>query len=138
MTYLTVIVFGVFDLLHDGHKEFLRQAKRYGNLIVVVARDAAVQQLKNKMPHHSERKRMEMVKQFLPEAVVVLGDEEQGSYKVVKTYQPAMICLGYDQQALGKDLLAKMDAGVIPTIPLRTLNHARKRPVPKLPAALPH
>lgn len=35
-----VMVFGVFDGLHPGHRAFLRQARKKGDkLIVVVARD---------------------------------------------------------------------------------------------------
>ena len=38
-----VLVFGTFDGLHEGHKDFLRQAKQYGDhLTVVVGRDSTV------------------------------------------------------------------------------------------------
>ncbi|MFH1181685.1 MAG: adenylyltransferase/cytidyltransferase family protein, partial [Candidatus Woesearchaeota archaeon] len=53
----TVMVFGTFDILHRGHEHFLRQAKKHGRLIVVVARSSIVRKLKGKPPMFSERKR---------------------------------------------------------------------------------
>lgn len=63
----TVMVFGVFDRLHPGHLDFLRQAREYGDeLIAVVARDQAVMELKHKQPFHSEAQRLAVV-QNIPE-----------------------------------------------------------------------
>ena len=46
-----VAVFGVFDGIHAGHQDFLRQAREYGDeLVVIVARDKSVTQLKGKPP----------------------------------------------------------------------------------------
>ena len=42
------MAFGTFDLLHPGHEHFLKQAKRYGDLIVVIARDNTVLKVKGK------------------------------------------------------------------------------------------
>ena len=54
--YKKVMAFGVFDRLHPGHIAFLKQAAGMGGeLIVVLARDASVLKLKNKIPHHSEQ-----------------------------------------------------------------------------------
>lgn len=98
---MTVMVFGVFDGLHAGHRYFLKQTKA---TVVVVAPDLAVQQLKHKKLRYDEQERMAAVRAFLPEAQVVLGDEEQGSYEVVRKYQPDLVVLGYDQDELGRDL----------------------------------
>lgn len=106
------MVFGVFDGLHEGHRFFLQSAHHSGELIVVVARDSVVQLLKNKSPKYNELERIGAIQKFLPEAKVVLGDTEQGSYDVVKKHQPDMICLGYDQRALAEDLQAKLPHGI--------------------------
>lgn len=100
-----VMVFGVFDRLHPGHLNFLKQARKYGeNLIVVVARDSAVRELKNKNPSQNEKERAAALRR-LPEAdKIVWGDKKQGSYGVVKKYKPDAIGLGYDQKWLAKDL----------------------------------
>ena len=114
-----VMVFGVFDRLHPGHLDFLRQAREHGDeLIVVVARDRAVMELKNKTPFHSEAERLAAV-QDVPEVThAVLGDEVQGSYGVIAAHKPDVICVGYDQHGLAEDLNNKTMSGCIssPTI----------------------
>ena len=115
------MVFGVFDGLHAGHRYFLNQAAKYGKLTIVVACDASVQNLKNKTPKHSEEERMAAIHTMMPEATVVLGDERQGTYEVVKNHRPAMICLGHDQNELGKDLQNKINSGDVDFIELKTL-----------------
>ncbi len=94
-----VMVFGTFALLHPGHLYFFRQAKQYGDkLIVVVARDFTVQKIKGFWPKLDERARKEMVGavKFVDEAV--LGDKFDW-YKIILKYKPGVICLGYDQTA---------------------------------------
>lgn len=104
---MKVMVFGVFDGLHEGHRAFLNFAKEHGQLVVVVARDSVVQKLKNKTAINNENKRVEAIKKFMPQAVVMLGDEEQGSYEVIKKHKPDRIVLGFDQEALRADVQAK-------------------------------
>ncbi|OGN28078.1 MAG: hypothetical protein A3A33_04030 [Candidatus Yanofskybacteria bacterium RIFCSPLOWO2_01_FULL_49_25] len=114
---MKVLVFGVFDKFHEGHKNFLRQARVHGDaLVVVVAPDHIAHELKDKHPQWDEMRRVEHVQAFDPEAEVVLGDDEQGTYEVIHIYEPDLICLGYDQSALKSDLEKKMSQGVIPTI----------------------
>lgn len=112
------MIFGVFDMFHEGHRFFIEDAKP---AIIVIARDSSVQKIKNKTPQWHEIKRLEIVQQKYPTATVVLGDEMDGSYELVKKYHPDMICLGYDQSELKADLEAKMASGAIPHIPLRVL-----------------
>ena len=109
------MVFGVFDGLHEGHRWFLRTAVEHGDkLIVVAARDETVRLLKKKNPVQSEAERLQALG-LVPEiSHAVLGDAEMGSYKVLKKHQPDVICLGYDQQALGDDLAIRMKNNEIP------------------------
>lgn len=108
----TIMVFGVFDRLHPGHLSFLKQAKKYGkNLIVVVARDSAVRELKNKNPNQNEKKRTAALRKIPAVNRVLLGDKKQGSYDVIKKYKPDAIGLGYDQRWLAKDLKKRIDSG---------------------------
>ena|SRR3989344_2137501 len=99
------IIFGVFDGIHDGHRDLFRQAKEYAEeLVAIVGRDSASVQWKGKKPRHSEQERLSLV---LNEELVdhaVLGDEEQSTYRVLRELQPDVICLGYDQEALAGDL----------------------------------
>ena len=100
-----VVVFGIFDGIHDGHRALFRQAKEQGDeLVVIVGRDSACAQWKGGAPMHSEEDRLSLVlkEQYVDNAV--LGDEEQSTYKVVQDLNPDLICLGYDQEVLGEDL----------------------------------
>lgn len=125
----TAVVFGVFDLLHPGHVSFLKQARKKGNeLIVVVARDAAVKKLKKKEPHYSERERVAHIRKEFPRGVrVVLGDKRMGAYGAIKRYQPDVICVGYDQRALKADLQQRMQDGLLPRMRIVRLRPHKPR-----------
>lgn len=101
-----VMVFGVFDGVHEGHRAFLRAAKAHGDhLIAVVAQDHIVHNLKGHTPKYALAER---VGKLLEEALadeVVPGDDIMGVYSVIKTHRPHIIALGYDQQALRNDIL---------------------------------
>lgn len=113
------MVFGVFDGLHEGHRFFINEAKKQGNkLVIVVARDSIVELLKNKKPSHNEVERQRQLADCERGAMVILGDREMGAYEVIKQYEPDVICLGYDQEALATDLRHKMKAGAIPDVKL--------------------
>ena len=100
-----VVVFGIFDGVHDGHRDFFRQASEFGeHLIVVVGRDGPAFRLKGRKPRHSESKRLDLVAHEQWVSFAVLGDEELSSYQVLEELNPDVICLGYDQQELGEDL----------------------------------
>ena len=100
-----IVVFGIFDGIHAGHRDFFRQAKEYGDeLIVIVGRDKIAELLKNKKPKYSETKRIDFVaKEELVDSAV-LGDEKLSTYGVLSSVNPEVICLGYDQQKLGENL----------------------------------
>ena len=94
-----VMVFGAFDGLHPGHLSFFRQAKKYGDfLIVSVGTDRNVAKIKGKRALFTENERLELVRQCRIVDKVVLG-AETNFYKHVREYKPNVICLGYDQWA---------------------------------------
>ena len=69
-----VMVFGVFDLLHPGHLNFLIQARELGDkLIVSIARDLNVFKIKGQRPVHGERQRLEALTLLPVVDKVVLG-----------------------------------------------------------------
>lgn len=99
-----VIVFGTFDIIHPGHLNFFKQAKKYGdNLVLVVARDKNVKKIKARLPVNKENVRLRQIKQIDLIDKAVLGDLRD-PYKVIKKEKPNVICLGYDQRAFTKDL----------------------------------
>ena len=95
-----VIAFGSFDILHEGHKHYLNEAKSFGDyLIVIVARDENIVKFKGRKPKNDENYRLEQVKKlnFVNEAV--LGHKED-ILKVLEEFKPDIICLGYDQKTI--------------------------------------
>ena len=104
-----VVVFGIFDGVHDGHRNFFAQTKKYGDeLAVTVGRDSASLMWKGKKPKHTEGDRLKLVLKELNVDLAVLGDEEQSTYSVLRELNPDVICLGYDQEELAEDLQAWM------------------------------
>lgn len=99
------MAFGSFDILHEGHRHYLMEAKSYGDyLIVVVARDSNILKFKGRKPKNDENYRLEQVKKldFVDEAV--LGDKDD-ILKVLEEHKPNVICLGYDQKTLDEEKL---------------------------------
>jgi len=95
----TVMVFGSFDLLHEGHRYFFSEAKKLGErLVVVVALDSTIEKIKRKKPLYSQKERLAFVKQEKAVDVAVLGFEAD-KMRVVKNYMPNIIALGYDQDS---------------------------------------
>lgn len=102
---IKVMVFGTFDGVHEGHRYFLREARREGDsLTVVVARDMHVHDLKGRHPEYHEADRMELIRGEDGVDHVMLGDEELGSWQVIRQHKPHVIALGHDQKALRDEL----------------------------------
>lgn len=117
-----VVVFGIFDGVHDGHRDLFRQALRLASLaqafdseaqarrgkpaelVVIVGRDEIATRLKGKKPKYSETERVEMLKREPLVDDAILGDRELSTYTVLVQCNPDIVCLGYDQQVLEKDL----------------------------------
>ncbi|MCH8244487.1 adenylyltransferase/cytidyltransferase family protein, partial [Patescibacteria group bacterium] len=100
-----VVVFGIFDGVHDGHRSLFCQAKEHGDeLVVIVGRDSASLKWKGKKPKRSQQTRLSLVMKEEGVSDAVLGDEEQSSYKILKNLHPDVVCFGYDQNDLEQDL----------------------------------
>lgn len=100
-----VLVFGVFDGLHDGHHYFLSQAKALGDhLTVAAAPTQIVARLKGHAPQFSLDERISALLnlEFINE--VVAGDGELNTWRVVITLRPDIIAFGYDQKEQLKSL----------------------------------
>ena len=100
-----VMAFGAFDILHKGHEHYLKEAKNYGDyLIVLVARDQNIAKIKGKIAVHNELFRLEQIVKldFVDEAV--LGDKED-YLKALDEYKPDILCLGYDQKTIDENKL---------------------------------
>ena len=96
----TVLLFGNFDLLHRGHRHLFRQARRYGQrLIVVVSRDTVAKQVRGYNLAQSESVRLAAVRALPYVYKARLGDKTPNhNFHLVKLIKPDVLCLGYDQK----------------------------------------
>lgn len=96
---IRVLVFGTFDPLHSGHEYLFQEAKKLGEkLIVVVARDIAIQQEKHRQNYMSEQDRLRVVQQNTHVDTAILGDESPQAYATLKNLDFEIVALGYDQR----------------------------------------
>lgn len=100
-----VLVFGVFDGLHTGHRFFLREAKKRGDrLVVAVAPDAAVKRMKGMAPREPLPRRLAALRASGLADEAVPGDDTNGMWSAIIRFAPDVIALGYDQEELNKAL----------------------------------
>ena len=93
-----VMAFGSFDILHEGHISYLKEAKSYGDfLIVVVARDDNIVKFKGRKPINDENQRLKKIKELDFVNKAILGNKED-IFKVLEEFKPNIICLGYGQK----------------------------------------
>ena len=92
----TILIFGTFDIVHAGHLALFQQAKRFGKLVVVVARDTTVKKVKGQLPFHTERERKSFLEHMDYIDTVILGDTRD-MYRAIRRLKPDVIGLGYDQ-----------------------------------------
>lgn len=94
------MVFGTFDILHEGHLNFFRQARSLASdpqLIVSIARDSSTERIKGERPKNNELTRMKSVEASELVDEVTLGDRD-GFIEHIKLARPDIIALGYDQE----------------------------------------
>jgi len=93
------MVFGTFDILHPGHLYLFSEAKKMGDiLVVVVARDVTVTTVKNITTQNNEQTRLKNIIKLNIADKVILGNVGD-KYQVVREEKPDIIALGYDQRA---------------------------------------
>jgi len=96
---MKVMVFGTFDILHPGHIYLLNEAKNLGNeLVVVVARDRTVGEIKKIITKNNEQNRLKNISDLQIANKAILGNEGD-KYEVIREEKPDIIALGYDQTA---------------------------------------
>ncbi len=103
-----IMVFGTFAILHPGHLNYFKQAKKLGDyLIVIIGRDETVQKIKGRSPQNKEGERLIKVEQQKIVDKALLGNLDD-PYKIIKQERPDIIALGYDQNSFSKGLKSKI------------------------------
>lgn len=124
----TVLVFGTFDGLHDGHRFFLREARKLGDcLIASVATDEVITQIKKRPPAHPLHERLAQLTAsgFVNEAVA--GDITLGNWSAVKKWKPNIVTLGYDQTTLEAKLREHIEQEHLPITIVKIAPHEPDR-----------
>ena len=92
-----VLAGGVFDIIHPGHIHTLNDAKKLGDLlVVVVATDKTAIKMKKREPLHNAKLRQELVSSLTMVDLCIIGDEGD-IFRTVDLVKPQIIALGYDQ-----------------------------------------
>ena len=106
-----IATFGVFDIIHPGHVEFLEECKaliKDSSLIVVIARDSNLLREKKK-PVLGEEERRYIVQSLKSVDKAILGNEGSDKLKIVEDIKPDTIVLGYDQPFDEKQLEKELE-----------------------------
>jgi D-beta-D-heptose 7-phosphate kinase/D-beta-D-heptose 1-phosphate adenosyltransferase len=93
-----VLIGGVFDILHAGHIEHLKEAKSHGStLIVHVTSDKRVREKKgSKRPIVSEQERAKIIAAIRYVDYVFIGDVPHYSHAILEAIKPDIVFLNYE------------------------------------------
>ena len=118
-----IVVFtnGVFDILHRGHVEYLNQAKKLGEILIVgVNSDNSARRLKGPgRPFNSEEDRAFILANLKAVDFAVIFDQPT-PFDLINTLQPDIIVKGGDyrpDEVVGKDIVEQRGGKVV-IIPL--------------------
>jgi cytidyltransferase-like protein len=91
---------GTFDMFHVGHQFFLMQALCIAEkLVIIVARDQTVLQIKGHIPHFHELHRLQRIKdEKMSRVSVRLGRKDGDFLQTLREETPDLLMIGYDQK----------------------------------------
>jgi rfaE bifunctional protein nucleotidyltransferase chain/domain len=112
---------GCFDIIHQGHIEYLIKAKKLGDILVVgLNTDASVKKIKGAgRPIQDQESRAKVLAAMYFVTYVVLFDEDT-PYNLIKIVQPDFLVKGGDykpENIVGYDIVKK-NGGKVIAIPL--------------------
>lgn len=97
--YKIVVTNGCFDLLHEGHLHLLKEAKKLGDLLIVLINsDSSVKLLKgNSRPIESLEVRMQNLA-VLQDVDAIISFEEETPTQIISMIKPHILVKGADYQ----------------------------------------
>jgi|TARA_B100000959_G_C14925273_1_gene601260 cytidyltransferase-like protein len=102
---VVVLAGGVFDIIHPGHLFTLSSAKNLGDVLIIsIAKDETVKNLKNRYPLNGEQIRLNLISSLRIVDLALLGSESD-MFKMIEIVKPDVIALGYDQKHDTSDLI---------------------------------
>lgn len=102
---------GVFDILHKGHLNYLREAREYGDILIVgLNSDASVKRIKGAdRPINDQELRVTMLTFLRPVDAVVLFDENT-PISLIEALEPDILVKGADykvEEVVGADYVIR-------------------------------
>jgi len=98
---------GCFDIIHIGHVRYLREARTFGDLLVVgINSDRSVSIIKPDRPVNSQDQRAEVLASLEMVDYVTIFDQET-PYELIKSLQPDVLVKGGDwkkEDIIGSDI----------------------------------
>lgn len=99
-----VFIGGGFEIIHPGHLFTIEQAKRLGDvLVVVLARNSTIRKRKRRAPVASEEDRLALMSSLRPVDAAILGVEGD-IYETLERVRPDVVALGYDQHHAEREI----------------------------------
>lgn len=110
---------GVFDIIHRGHIEYLNEAKRLGDVLIVgLNSDKSVKAIKGeKRPIVNQQNRSYVLANLKPVDFVVMFDEDN-PFMLIKSILPHVLVKGGDweeDRIIGADIVKK-NGGTVKSI----------------------
>ncbi|HEX7009237.1 MAG TPA: D-glycero-beta-D-manno-heptose 1-phosphate adenylyltransferase, partial [Phycisphaeraceae bacterium] len=112
---------GCFDILHAGHVQFLREARRQGDLLVVgLNSDASIQRIKGQgRPVNGQEDRVLVLSELTSVDYIVVFEEDT-PIRLIEAIRPHTLVKGADytvEQVVGHDVVASY-GGSVTLVPL--------------------
>lgn len=94
---MKVLCAGTFDIFHMGHLYFFKQAKKYGDELIVIVASDQIAKKNGKKTIHNQKERAEIIRNLKIVNKVILGDKKN-IVKTIDKVKPQILCIGYDQK----------------------------------------
>tara|TARA_S200000501_G_scaffold77255_1_gene69093 strand:+ start:9490 stop:9963 length:474 start_codon:yes stop_codon:yes gene_type:complete len=127
---------GCFDIIHRGHIEYLFNAKKYGNkLVVAINSDSSVQAIKGELrPIQNEKDRAVILDAIKPVDLVLIFDQENPKEIILKLL-PDILIKGGDyslKNIVGANIVSQ-NGGEVRIVPFRH-GHSTSKIINKISA----
>ena len=122
VTGTLVFTNGVFDILHRGHLDYLIEARKLGNALIVGVNSDVSARMLNKgpdRPYNRQEDRAFLLSQMKPVDAVVIFDQPTPA-ELIELLQPDIVVKGGDykpEDVVGKDTVERR-GGKVAIIPL--------------------